>query len=308
MSRPYDPDDEDTSSSPAVGAGSRRGRLGDALITIGGADRTALPPGSPDRNYFIGVGCGLLFTATLSALSMTLATSIALGVPYGSAWLKVLGVVWFMAILGLDRWLVSDPVGGFVKPPAGTVSVVRAWLGHAVVELFKISPRVLIALVSSLLFARFVLLVVYDHEIQAQLIKLEVQQQDQFRQEIDAYAQNIKEQANNVIGQANAAEKRVQDQYDYGQKQIAGANKALVTGTAAAAKNGIHCYQVPTYTVATNPNTGIQYNVQTGSYEQCPEPISGYQANYAAMQQQYPETQQQVTEAKTKPGSTDELW
>jgi hypothetical protein len=300
MTHPYDPGDEDTGHFPTVGPEPRGRWLGDALITIGGADKTALRPRSPDRGYFIGVGSGLLFTATLSALSMTLASSIAFGVPFGSAWLNVLGVAWFALILGLDRWLVSDPVGGFVKPVAGTASVVGAWLGHAVVELFKISPRILIALISSVLFARFVLLAVYDHEIQAQLIKLQVQQQDQFQQQVDAYAQNIKDQASNVIGQANAAEKKVQDQYDYGQKQIAGAYKALVTGTATANKNGIYCYQVPTYTVATNPNTGLQYNLQTGSYEQCPPPISGYQANYAAMQQQYPETQQQITNAKTK--------
>ena len=252
---------------------ARIARLGDALITLGGADKTALRPGSPDRSYFVGVGSGLLFTATLSALSMTLASSIAFGISYSSSGLYFLGLVWFLLIFGLDRWLVSDPVAGFAEPATG--SAVAAWLGHAVVELVKISPRILIALVSSVLFAKFVMLAVYNGDIQAQVVKIHEQQEAQYSQDIAAAAQNIKDQANAVIiaaatktsqlqGQHNDIQNAINTSYNQEQKQLKAAN----------------CTEEPSYAVETNPNTGLAYNVFEGDVESCQPPMDGIQSQY----------------------------
>jgi Domain of unknown function (DUF4407) len=281
-------------NDPAPYSG-RRGRLGNALITLGGADKTALPPGSPDRGYFIGVGSGLLFTATLSALSMTLASSIAFAISYSSPGLYFLGVVWFMLIFGLDRWLVSDAVSGFAKPASGPA--VAAWVGHAVVELFKISPRILIALVSSVLFAKFVMLAVYNTEIQAQVVKIHQQQSARYDQDIKAAAQNIKDQANSIIAQAGRAETKLEDDYKAGQAAIASAYKTEQLNLAAANKRGVYCTEQATYTPITNA-AGFTSEVFAGDVLVCPPELQTITSTYQHVVDQYPETQAGVNTDK----------
>lgn len=256
-----------------VASTAPRSWLGDALITIGGADKTALPPGSPDRAYFVGVGSGLLFTATISALSMTLASSIAFSISYSAPGLYLLGIVWFLLILGLDRWLVSDPVSGFARPARG--SAVAAWFGHAAIELFKIAPRVIIALVSSILFAKFIMLAVYHTSIEDQLLKIQEQQSAQYNLSITATAQNIKNQANDVIATAATQTKSLQKQYGALQKDI---SKAY--GTEQTQLKAADCTELPSYAVETNPNTGLTYSVFEGDFESCQPPLDGIQSQY----------------------------
>ena len=294
---PFDLGRKETAIRMPGGREPRAARLGNALITLGGADKAMLGVRSVDRGYYIGVGSGLLFTATLSALSMTLASSIAFGVPFGSAGLNLLGMVWFVLILGLDRWLVADQTSGFVKPAAGGASVPLAWLGHAAVELFKVSPRILIALVSSLLFAKFMLLAIYDNEIQAQLKMVQKQQIARFEQDVNAYAQNIKSQAKTVLAQAAAQKKQARQDYDDSQKAKAAAYKRMTADIAAANKRGVYCTEEPKYAVATNPNTGLTYNVFTGNVLVCPpelQSVTDTYNNVAAQTETQPYLRQQL--------------
>jgi hypothetical protein len=274
--------------------------LGNALITIAGADKTELGSRSVDRSYYIGMGSALLLTATISSLSMTEATSIAFGVRLGSPPLVVAGLVYFGLILGLDRWLVSDQTTGFTNEGPRKAPVAVAWFRHFVVELLKIAPRIAVAFLSSLLFANFLMLAVFDHEIQQQLGRIQQQRIAQYNQQVKAVADDIKSQANGIINGAQAAERQVQNQYNNDQKVIRQAYKTEQSNLAAAAKQGLHCTEQPTYAVETNPNTSLKYNVLTGEVEVCPPQITGITNAYNALVAKYPQTQADVDSDKNK--------
>jgi hypothetical protein len=279
-------------------ATARGSRLGNLLITVAGADKTELDARSTDRSYYVGMGSGLLMTATISTLSMSEATSIAFGMRFGSAPIVVAGIIYFLLILGLDRWLVSDQTTGFPGAPPGAVSAVGAWLRHFIIELFKISPRVFIAFISSLLFARFLLLAIYDHEIQQQLTKIEQQRIAQYDVQVQGVAQEITDQAQAILNQAKTADSQIQTQYNQGQQAKEAAYKQEQAGLTAANKAGLSCSEEPYYTVATNPNTGFDYNVLGGYSQVCPPQIQSIYNTYNTVAAEYPMTEADVIAAQ----------
>jgi len=273
---------------------ARGSRFGNALITIAGADTTELGSRSVDRSYYIGMGSALLLTATISAMSMTEATSIAFGVEIGSPPLLAAGLAYFALILGLDRWLVSDQTTGFDGNVSGTGSVAVAWFRHFIVELLKIAPRILVAFLSSLLFANFLMLAIFDHEIQQQLARMQQRRIAQYNQQVQAVANNIKSQANAVIGDAQTAQQKVQDQYNSDQKTIQHAYQIEQRGLVAASKRGLSCSEQPTYAVETNQNTGLKYTVVTGEVQVCPPQLASIINTYNAVVKKYPQTQRDI--------------
>ncbi len=277
---------------------SRGSHLGNALITVAGADRTELDGRSVDRSYYIGMGSALLLAATISAVAMTEATSIAFGVKIGSPPLVIAGLVYFGLILGLDRWLVSDQTTGFAKETYGTASMAVAWSRHFLVELLKIAPRIFIAFLSSLLFANFLMLAIFNHEIQQQLDKMQEQRLAQYDQQLTALAASIKTQAYGIISQAQTAEQQVQDQFNTDQQVLQKAYQTEQSGLTALNKQGITCTEQPTYAVETNPNTGLKYSVVTGDTQVCPPQITAIIGAYEGQAANYPQTQADVDQKK----------
>lgn len=278
----------------------RGSRLGNALITIAGADRTELDGRSVDRSYYIGMGSALLLAATISAVAMTAATSIAFGVKIGSPPLIIAGLVYFALILGLDRWLVSDQTTGFAVQTSRTSSVAVAWFRHFVVELLKIAPRIFLAFLSSLLFANFLMLAIFNHEIQQQLNKTQQQRLAQYNLQVTAVANSIKTQAYKVISNAQAAEQQVQNEFNTDQQVLQKAYKTEQSALAALHKQGISCSEQPTYAVETNPNTGLKYTVFTGDTQVCPPQITAVIGTYNGQVADYPQTQADVDKKKAQ--------
>jgi hypothetical protein len=273
--------------------------FGNFMITVAGADKTELNARSADRSYYIGMGVSLLLAATISAVSGMEATSIAFGVNFASSGLIVAGLIYFVLLLGVDRWLVSDQTTGFATEARG-VSVPMAWFRHFVVELLKIAPRLFVAYLSSLLFANFLMLAIFNHEIQQQLRNIHQQQVAQYDMRIQAEAQRITAQAQGIIKSATTAENAVQHQYDVDQGIVKNAYKTEQSDLAKLKAQGIACSEQATYAVETNPNTGLDYTVFTGYVQVCPPQILSVVDTYNKTVALYPQTQAQVNTAKSR--------
>ncbi|MFZ0164247.1 MAG: DUF4407 domain-containing protein [Trebonia sp.] len=280
--------------------GSRGSRFGDFMITVAGADKTELNARSADRAYYIGMGTSLLLAATISAVSLMEATSIAFGVHFVSPALIIAGLIYFGLLLGVDRWLVSDQTTGFAAEASRGFSVVSAWFRHFFVELLKIAPRLFVAFLSSLLFANFLMLAIFGHEIQQQLRNINQQRVAQYDVKIQAEAQRITSQANGIIGEATTAEESVQEQYNTDQGIIKTAETTEQNDLTKLNAEGITCTEQPQYVVKTNPNTGLDYNVFAGDTLVCPPQIQDVVNTYNKVVAEYPETQAEVDTAKNK--------
>src|ERR1700728_876843 len=163
----------------------------DGLVLLAGANRETLSKCRGERAYFVGMGMSLLLAATISTSSLMEATSIAFDTSILSAAVIVAGVIYFVLLLGVDRWLVSDPTVGFGTERTSAQSTVVAWIGHLFVEVLRIAPRLAIAVLSSWLFATFLMLAVFNPEIQQQLKKFEVQEQAQYTLSVQAQEASI---------------------------------------------------------------------------------------------------------------------
>ncbi len=124
------------------------------LLAVAGANRAVLDHAPRDLVKQTALGGTLLTTAALAAVASALALWMALDVPVWGA--VVGGLVWGLAILNLDRWLVvSTPRQ---KTKAGT-------LGMAL-------PRVLLALVIGLVISTPLTLQIFKAEIDAELVRI----------------------------------------------------------------------------------------------------------------------------------------
>src|SRR4051794_38126764 len=82
--------------------GRARGGL---FIWLSGADREVLAKVPRERNKFTALGGVVLMTATMAAASFTFAMVIGVRAPIPVA--VVIGLLWGLAIMNLDRWLVT---------------------------------------------------------------------------------------------------------------------------------------------------------------------------------------------------------
>ncbi len=124
------------------------------LLSVAGANRAVLDHAPRDLVKQTALGGTLLTTASLAAVASALALWMALDVPVWAA--VVGGLVWGLAILNLDRWLV-------VSTPRQQTKV--ATLAMAL-------PRVLLALVIGLVISTPLTLQIFKAEIDAELVRL----------------------------------------------------------------------------------------------------------------------------------------
>ncbi|MEQ4720531.1 DUF4407 domain-containing protein [Nonomuraea sp. B19D2] len=113
-----------------------------------------------ERARFHGLGGAILTTACIAAISMTFALASALKVFLPVA--VLIGLVWGVAILSLDRWLVTSlPVQG------GR----RFWLAL---------PRVLLALLLGAVISTPLVLQIFKPEIDAEIVDIQQEKADAF--------------------------------------------------------------------------------------------------------------------------------
>ncbi|MCD0453290.1 DUF4407 domain-containing protein [Actinocorallia sp. API 0066] len=137
------------------------------LITLSGANKDVLLKCPTERGKFQGLGGAVLTTSVLAALSMWFALWSAVGVH--PAFAAPLALLWGLAILGLDRWLVAS------MPSSG-----RRW-PYAV-------PRILMAMLLGLVVSTPLVLQIFRAEIDAQVAEIKQRRTTSFLTEQNASA------------------------------------------------------------------------------------------------------------------------
>jgi Domain of unknown function (DUF4407) len=162
------------------------------LSWLSGAQSRILDLAETDRGKYEGIGSAVLITASLAAISMTFALHTALAVVLPLA--IGAGVVWGLAIMSLDRWLV--------------LSIQRrkkAWQMWA-----PAVPRLLLALLFGAIISTPLVLQIFKPEIDLQITKIKQREASAF----------LEEQNKQAIGQDIAAK----------QKQVTDLQKIIASG------------------------------------------------------------------------------
>ncbi|MFF0312671.1 DUF4407 domain-containing protein [Streptosporangium sp. NPDC004379] len=134
--------------------------LSAVLIALSGARPEVLRACPTERGKFEGIGGAVLTTSVLAAVSMTFALNSALGVNIVLA--VVVALLWGLAILSLDRWLVSTL----------RADSPNRWMMAA--------PRVAIAIVLGLVISTPLVLQVFKAEIDTQINEMKQRRADDF--------------------------------------------------------------------------------------------------------------------------------
>lgn len=134
--------------------------VGRWLIVLSGARPDVLERCKGERARFHGLGGAILTTACVAAISMTFALASALKVFTPLA--VLIGIVWGVAILSLDRWLVTS------LPAQGGR---RLWLAL---------PRVLLALLLGAVISTPLVLQIFKPEIDAEIVDIQQEKADAF--------------------------------------------------------------------------------------------------------------------------------
>jgi len=134
------------------------------LIWLSGAQPAILEQAPGDRARYQGIGGAVLTTATLAGVSMFFALQMALRAPWYAA--LPVSLVWFLAILNLDRWLVVSIHRGR-----------RAWL----VAL----PRLLMALLFGFIISTPLVLRIFQPEIETEINKIRQEQTERFQGDLE---------------------------------------------------------------------------------------------------------------------------
>ncbi|MEU9889532.1 DUF4407 domain-containing protein [Sphaerisporangium sp. NPDC051011] len=130
------------------------------LIVLSGARPDILERWPTDRGKFEGIGGAVLTTSVLATISMTFALSSALGL---SIFVAVpAGIVWGLAILSLDRWLVSS-----IQPDGP-----RRWRMAV--------PRILMAVLLGVVTSTPLVLQIFKSEIDAQIVEIKQDRANSF--------------------------------------------------------------------------------------------------------------------------------
>lgn len=134
------------------------------FLLASGADLMILEQCPSDRNKYAGIGATIFFTGLFAAM----AAAYALFTVFDSYWIAiVLGLLWGAMIFNLDRYIVSS-----MRKDS-----------HRYRELLTALPRILLAVVISIVIARPIELKIFDKEIESELIVME--QQVYKRQELE---------------------------------------------------------------------------------------------------------------------------
>ncbi len=134
--------------------------VGKWLILLSGARSDVLDRCKGERARFHGLGGAILTTASIAAVSMTFALTSALKLLAPLAIL--VGLAWGVAILSLDRWLVTSlPVDGGRR------------FAFAL-------PRVLLALLLGAVISTPLVLQIFKPEIDAEIVDIQQERADAF--------------------------------------------------------------------------------------------------------------------------------
>jgi hypothetical protein len=151
--------------------GRARGGL---FIWLSGADREVLAKVPRERNKFTALGGVVLMTATMAAASFTFAMVIGVRAPIPVA--VVIGLLWGLAIMNLDRWLVT------ATPRRD----------HWYQNLAATLPRVVLALIMGLVISTPVVLWVFQREIKAGINTIQAENRKAFEGKLAATDAQIK--------------------------------------------------------------------------------------------------------------------
>lgn len=273
--------------------------LGDVIIKLAGADHKLLRKWSVDRGYFLGMGLALILSSGISTVALLIATSVAFNVSVHSIPALACGATYFFLIFSLDRWLVSDQTAGFAADGTGRVSTGMAWVRNLVGELLKIAPRVVVVYFASALFADFILLTVFNPEIQEQKKVMEVQSENQFTAQIKAEVQKRTTEAKGQLEKAKTEKDSLQAEFMQGVSVVQVATQQRDAALAEKAKAGIKCRLVPVYGKSyVDPNTGRRVRPIIGKREECPQEIVDIKNAYDAQVGRFPQSQADVDTAK----------
>lgn len=272
--------------------------LGDVFVRLAGADHQLLREHNVDRNYHLGMGLALLFSSTISSVALVIATAVATDIEPLSVPMVTLACVYFYFIFALDRWLVSDQTAGFAPRPDSR-SRSLAWVGHFLIELFKVVPRVAVVYVASLLFANFILLVVFEPEIHEQAKAVERQEQEQFEAQIIAEVERRTKHARGQLDKAADEKKSVDTNFSNGTKAVQEAAKQRSADLEKLNKMGIKCREVYRGYWATN-SRGVRYRAYAYAGTECPQEIEAVNKAYADRVAKFPQTQGDVQAVKAK--------
>ncbi|UVJ38056.1 DUF4407 domain-containing protein [Arthrobacter sp. CJ23] len=194
------------------------------------------------------MGSALLLSAAIGTLSVTSASAIIWDLPWFA--LAAVGGVYFFLILGFERWLVTDPRAGFHATASdGAFTMVSRWAGHLIVELIKIAPRLIISIITSLLFAEILLLTVFAAEIQEQLKINQVAEEGRWNTKVDELTNKLSSDSKATIQSADDRKVKLQDSFNNATTAIKAATQQrdASIGQAAALGATTTCYPF-TYT------------------------------------------------------------
>ncbi|MFF5232354.1 DUF4407 domain-containing protein [Dactylosporangium sp. NPDC000521] len=149
-----------TGRIPQQRAVPRRG----LLLWLSGADVDTLSHTPRETRKFIGLGGIVLTTATLAAISATFALTLGARAPIWAA--VPAGLLWGLAIMNLDRWLVTATQ----RRPQ--------WYQNLLTAL----PRVVMALIIGAVISTPLVLWLFQREIDAQLNVIHQRRLDQHQQ------------------------------------------------------------------------------------------------------------------------------
>jgi hypothetical protein len=137
------------------------------LIWLSGADTEVLEDAPRERRKYVGVGGIVLTTSVLAAVSCTFALRIAVHLPLLVA--LIAGIAWGLAIMNLDRWLISATLRQ------------KHWYHNFALAL----PRVILALIIGAAVSTPLVLQVFDSEIKNELEVIHRDDQETFRKNLD---------------------------------------------------------------------------------------------------------------------------
>lgn len=126
----------------------------DFFLTCAGINKTILKRTPTEVNKYVGVGATIFFTGVFASIS----AGFALHTIFESAWLIVpIALLWGLMIFNLDRFIVSTmkKKGKFWK------------------DFTTASPRIILAVIISIVIAKPLELKIFESEIAAELVKME---------------------------------------------------------------------------------------------------------------------------------------
>jgi hypothetical protein len=171
-----------------------------------GADRALLEKCPTESSKYVGIGATIFFTGLFASISGAYALWTVFEYLYTAI---AFGLVWGLLIFNLDRYIVSSmrKEGNFLR------------------ELMMASPRILLAVLISIVIAKPLELKIFDKEIQPELAVMEqeayARQENQLRtrsspvqDSLKSIVNKLKEEINVQRRQRDALTKRAQEEAD----------------------------------------------------------------------------------------------